>query len=74
MNDFTKEELEEMRAGVGWMYSEQIGCVGDNIIQMWSDLENKLQSLIDNYCFHEDLATCPGQADVCNDCGRTVEW
>lgn len=55
MNDFTKDELEELHGGIGWMYSEQTGCVDDDIENNWLLLRDKIQSLIDNYCDHENL-------------------
>ncbi len=41
MNDFTKKELEKLRYAItNYDYSDD-------------DLNNKIQSLIDNYCEHE---------------------
>jgi hypothetical protein len=42
MNDFTKEELEILMYGLGNINDKP--CM---------ELENKLQSMIDNYCAHE---------------------
>lgn len=44
MNDFTKDELKEMSLNLSWC----IDAFGHSEFQ--SDLYNKLQSMIDNYC------------------------
>jgi len=47
MNDFTKEELEEIK---GWADY----CVGSGMSYTETDpLYNKIQSMIDNYCEHK---------------------
>jgi len=54
MNDFTKEELE--------MLSHH-----DN---MTEELHVKIQSMIDNYCEHEETYYSSGDNIVCSHCHR----
>jgi len=47
MNDFTKEELEDIRNSLGiWIRSENANP------QSIISLRDKIQSMIDNYCEH----------------------
>jgi hypothetical protein len=62
MNDFTKEELQDM---INW------GEVYTEFGNGWTDkmhrpIINKLQSLINNYCEH----TNSNISFTCDDCGR----
>ena len=65
MNDFTKEELEEMK---GWAdYS-----VGSGLCYREAEpLYTKLQSMIDNYCEHknQEMDVDWGISMQCKDCG-----
>jgi hypothetical protein len=73
MNDFTKEELEDIENGLGWLcehnpfHTVEIG-----------KLMNKVKYMIENYCEHEvavwplytatgDMA-CAGLCFTCNKC------
>jgi hypothetical protein len=62
MNNFTKQELEHI-----------LSCV---CMQPLDDLIllNKIQSIIDNYCEHEDI--CKGNhmyvIDKCASCGKKI--
>lgn len=51
MNDFTKEELEDLRNGVRLLL-EQDHCDGGYTREIRA-LEDKLQSMIDSYCEHD---------------------
>jgi hypothetical protein len=56
MNDFTKEELEELV-----MWSKHLAGYNPALL-------NKIQSLIDNYCDHEDGGEIEIFVDVCRKC------
>lgn len=49
MNDFTKEELEELKRCCNWV----INCKDTHYTTITYGLPDKIQSLIDNYCEHE---------------------
>jgi len=67
MNDFTKEELEELLNGY------QLHKYNNRHNWPSLDLCKKLQSLIDNYCEHSDASIDIGEAPVvCNTCGKVV--
>jgi hypothetical protein len=53
MNEFTKEELEIAKDGVGWMISECEMLHNKAIVNNWRCVESKLQLMIENYCEHE---------------------
>lgn len=65
MNDFTKEELIEMRDYCNWEYPS----IGHSDFRQ--NLWLKLQSLINNYCEHKNTEmNCDGGISwVCTDCG-----
>lgn len=74
MNSFTKEELEEIGYGLGWM----IDAIGD--APLTSELRDKVQAMIDNYCEHKKnvttLYTISGDypfGGFCRDCGSFVD-
>ena len=48
MNDFTKEELEQISVGLAWWFQDS-GFMKE---EEYKPLVNKIQSLIDNYCEH----------------------
>lgn len=50
MNDFMKEELEDILTCVGLYAYDTRSKLGEPI---YPDLNNKIQSMIDNYCEHE---------------------
>lgn len=62
MNEFTKEELEELRYCVTFAHGDDNG------------LADKLQSMLDNYCEHEDTRQiCDADyVEVCADCDETL--
>ncbi len=49
MNDFTKEELEELKRCCNWV----INCKDTHYTTITYGLPEKIQSMIDNYCEHE---------------------
>jgi len=60
MNDFTKEELQQIRGGLDWWL--------DNDWHSSHVLVQKIQSMIDNYCEHE----CNHEnidTNICYKCG-----
>lgn len=67
MNEFTKEELEELLDGIGWKLGE------GQADKLTLPLEGKLKLMIDNYCEHkvfEGAITafkCMGCGILCND-------
>jgi len=60
MNDFTKEELQNL---LGMAKSIPID---DNILIL------KLESLIDNYCEHRSTTTATGKYCQCDNCGNVL--
>jgi hypothetical protein len=48
MNEFTKEELNDLWCGLGWL----IEARAYHKLTPLYDLRHKIQSLIDNYCEH----------------------
>ena len=65
MNDFTKEELEEIVESFDWIESET----------SWDwkhPLRNKIQSMIDNYCDHEFNENIGGFCWKCTKCGAKI--
>jgi hypothetical protein len=65
MNDFTKEELEDLLV---WsdIYTEFRTCW---TTKFHMPLINKIQSMIDNYCDHEKYQTEFIFKSVCCNCG-----
>lgn len=59
MNDFTKEELEDLHS-----------CLDQCKFDDGTDdaLMKKLEVMIDNYCEHESTSTWEGS--FCNNCGK----
>lgn len=53
MNDFTKEELENLREACNFFPRDSF-YHGEHV----TDLRDKLRSMIDNYCEHEWENTC----------------
>ena len=65
MNDFTKEELEELHYLANY-YIEMNITVHDEATQM----RDKLQSMIDNYCEHSDSEPNHNyEVEQCKKCG-----
>lgn len=70
MNDFTKEELEvifhELRESREW---------SENLVNPWPLLD-KIQSMIDNYCEHEQSGEVRDIdfIKVCTKCKEVTEW
>lgn len=63
MNDFTKEELEELIAS-------RCYHLGDNFLLYEDELFMKLQSMINNYCEHEKShANYDYEVEQCDKCG-----
>jgi hypothetical protein len=63
MNDFTKEELEDIDTCVfNWN-------INHKSIDGFQKLRDKIQSMIDNYCEHEDKENIGGWCWKCTTCG-----
>lgn len=68
MNNFTKEELEEIMRGL----SEFLRLNPET-----EDLYNareKIHSMIDNYCEHVNTSCDCDCGSRCDDCGKCVAW
>jgi len=63
MNDFTKEELEDIFEGLDDCWRMQ----PENEIIL-----NKLQSMIDNYCKHTTCSEAEVFVDVCHNCDAMI--
>lgn len=62
MNDFTKEELEDIYE-----------AVMDTSIAMFDYLPSKIQSMIDNYCEHDPKASSISYTNYfCTKCGMEI--
>ena len=67
MNDFTKEELEELRRCCNWV----INCKDTHYTSITYALPEKLQSMIDNYCEHNsEGGECEIFVDTCSNCNQ----
>lgn len=62
MDEFTKEELEHILFGL------QDWCSPASTLSYYSNLKNKIESMIDNYCEHENGAEGYNCSE-CKDCG-----
>lgn len=63
MNDFTKEELIKL-----------LDMLHDTNAQEWQ-LEDKIQSMINNYCDHDwenPCCGCPNSSPICDKCGKII--
>lgn len=74
MNDFTKEELEQFKSNI---LNIRIYTEIENYDE---DLLEKIQSMIDNYCKHENdvwpLYTAHGDfavGAICYDCNKVID-
>ena len=67
MNDFTQEELEEIKGGLDWWLDVNDWKRKHGIVQ-------KLQSMIDNYCEHDEgtFINYGDQPEVCNKCLEVI--
>ncbi len=78
MNDFTKEELYDLKYAI-----EKFSQPGKDFLGFYK-LRNKIQTMIDNYCDHEKIketACCgmvitytsvPWSIPKCHKCGRDL--
>lgn len=79
MNDFTKEEMNDLYAAMRHCYKQNIDLPSDTDTERFSyDLMEKILSMIDNYCDHEektpDNRECFGCDTVfCNACGGALK-
>lgn len=62
MNDFSKEELQLILKGMSQYYLEK-----DSL-----ELMDKIQSMIDNYCEHENKFYENGLKAICFKCNKEV--
>jgi hypothetical protein len=63
MNDFTKEELEYI---YNYIFNGA-ACISFGSHEI---IKNKLQSMIDNYCEHEETYYSSGDNLVCSHCHK----
>lgn len=69
MNDFTKGELEDIKNGIKLLLQKDY-CDNGYTIEIRS-LEDKIQSMIDNYCEkHSFKLLSPDIGEECTKCGR----
>lgn len=66
MNDFTKEELQQL---VKWATTD----IDLNPSALEVTLFDKIQSMIDNYCEHEDVGECGiCGVTICCNCEKMI--
>ncbi len=68
MNDFTKQELEIIYLDMTIYGKKNVPPLKEGRSHL--DLRNKIQSLIDNYCEHEDTCRNCDCTTECNKCGK----
>ncbi|HHX3461787.1 TPA: hypothetical protein ACU9OW_000013 [Legionella pneumophila] len=77
MNDFTKEELILLG---GCAFSQYVSSLRDPTINHLQDdlkkLRGKIQSMIDNYCEHDNVKSLSDADYVyrCSDCDKIVGY
>jgi hypothetical protein len=69
MNDFTKDELEILHSAIDYWITH-IALDGSKISPV---ILKKIQSLIDNYCGHEDYRKDEWMICVCNKCHKAFD-
>lgn len=73
MNNFTKEELEDLYTAIRHCYKQHIDLPSDTDIERFSyDLMHKIQSMIETYCDHHDYSEAELFVDVCTECGAVL--
>jgi len=68
MNDFTKEELQELRASRCYHLDDSFPAT--------DKLFMKIESMIDNYCDHEwdnSCCQCPIESIYCEKCDKRLK-
>ena len=65
MNDFTKEELEELSF---WL--TRLAMMENKMYKLKS-IHEKIQSMIDNYCEHKNTRN-GDPCQECEDCGKQI--
>ena len=82
MNDFTKEELQDLHLVYRTFFTDDITQEMLQLTNLETGILNKLQSMIDNYCEHEEcqhesngnvqalLVNPPIYNFTCKKCGR----
>ncbi len=68
MNDFTKDELEQLRDGLNYAVGNPYGFTADSIRPIY----DKIKSMIENYCDHKFVFTLNDSKVHCHKCGRTL--
>ena len=73
MNDFTKEELQDLYAAIRHCYKQHIDLPSDTDTERFSYcLMEKIDFLIDNYCEHDWDYGCRASYR-CRSCGEMKE-
>lgn len=71
MNDFTKEELEQIHNSI-WCRISEYNDDEEHSLQKFA---NKIKKMIDNYCDHDwenPCCGCPNSASICTKCERRL--
>ena len=76
MNDFTKEELEFIKHAIREHYKNKAPIKGSTYVNIWADMINKIQSMIDNYCEHESSGQVSDVdfVEICTQCKELTGW
>ena len=70
MNDFTKDELDNLRLSIHETIISDTGCDSTWRMEM-RGLKLKIQSLIDNYCEHDEgYEQDSMMVDICKKCNE----
>ncbi len=74
MDIFNKEDLEFLKHAVREHYKNNPPTKGSTYINIWANMINKLQSMIDNECIHELSTYKAGMTCVayCNKCNTMI--
>jgi hypothetical protein len=73
MNDFTKEELNDLYAAMRHCYKQNIDLLSDTDTERFSyDLMEKLNTMIDNYCEHECAIDDNCLDKICGRCRKLI--
>lgn len=69
MNDFTKDELIEIKRGIDALFEQRDFKDKPATLQfVW-----KIQSMIDNYCEHTYVFRCHDDTIYCPKCGELLQ-
>lgn len=74
MNNFTKDELDNIRLGIQELIAN--GSFDSEWNKDIKTLHIKIQSLIDNYCDHDETIEIEAPSDLCKKCNKVLskDW